>query len=96
MRITVDIDETLLREIKEETHISKNSPAIGFIVKDWVRRRKGRALLDKVMSGQTDYAMSNEELEQRLYGDPDRHIGLDTVLPKKRAAGTKRSRSSTR
>lgn len=71
MRITVEIDEATLRAIKKRTKIDKNSPAISFVVSDWIRQKKRRAFLDKVLAGQTDYGMTNEELERRLYGTTD-------------------------
>lgn len=71
MRITVEIDEATLKAIKKRTKIDKNSPAISFVVSDWVRQKDRRAFLDKVLNGETDYSMTNDELERRLYGTSD-------------------------
>lgn len=68
MRITVEIDEKALKRVKKVTHIAKSSPAISFVVDEWLRQIEKKAFLDDIMSGRTDYSMTNEELERRIYG----------------------------
>lgn len=76
MRITVDIDETSLREIQEATGERKISPAVKKVIAEYLDRRAREVFIDKVMQGQTDYALSNDELEAMLDFTP-RHFGSD-------------------
>jgi len=64
MRMTIDIDEKQLALIQQATGIRKKSPAVrealGCYVQDLAKKR----LLRKVLTGQTDYSLTNEELEE--------------------------------
>jgi Arc/MetJ family transcription regulator len=71
MRITVDIDDTTLSSVRKATGLTKKSPAIRQALKDYLRERKKRVLLQKIVNGETDYAATNEELEARSLYDPD-------------------------
>lgn len=71
MRITVDIDENMLSEVLHITGIKKKSPAINKALQSYLRKTKKRNLIEKVMSGKTDYSATNEELEERSSYDPD-------------------------
>ena len=65
MRITINIDEKILHEVQNTTGIKKKSPAINRALESYLRKVKKKNLIEKVMSGQTDYAATNEELETR-------------------------------
>lgn len=71
MRITVDIDEQILREVQKLTGSKKKSPAVARALETYLRSERRRRLIEKVMSGQTDYPHTNEELEARSSYDSD-------------------------
>ena len=64
MRITIEIDENILQEIQEVTAIPKKSPAIQKALEMYLRTIRKKRLLDKVLAGQTDYHLTNDELEE--------------------------------
>jgi GTP-binding protein EngB required for normal cell division len=63
MRITVDIDESKIYRIIKETGQKKKSPALAQALDEFLENRKRKKFLVKVMDGKTDYAVSNEEIE---------------------------------
>ena len=65
MRITVDIDASDLKHIQKITGEKKKSPAISHALADFLRTQERRAFIEKALTGQTDYALTNEELEAR-------------------------------
>jgi hypothetical protein len=65
MRITVDIDASELRKIQKITGQNKKSPAITQALSEFLRQREKRQLIERALSGLTDYPMTNEELEAR-------------------------------
>lgn len=71
MRITVDIDENDLALVQRATGIRKQSPAVRKAIANYVRDLEKKRLLQRVMEGKSDYAMSNEELESRDTHDAD-------------------------
>ena len=71
MRITVDIDEAQLRAVQEATGQRKKSPAIRQALDEFVAERRRKRFLRKVMEGNVDYALTNEELESRADYDAD-------------------------
>ena len=64
MRITIEIDENILKEIQKATAIPKKSPAVQKALEMYLRAIRKRKFLDKVLSGQTDYNLTNDELEE--------------------------------
>ena len=71
MRITVELDEKMLDRICDTTGEHKKSPAVRAALEDYLRMRKKRDLITRVMEGRTDYSTSNEELENRARYDAD-------------------------
>jgi hypothetical protein len=65
MRITVAIDAGELRRIQSLTGQKKKSPAVCEALSAYLRQMERRSLIDKALSGGTDYPMTNEELEAR-------------------------------
>ena len=63
MRITVDIDETVLNDLVAMTGETKKSPAISKVVTDWVKRQKAKAFGKRIMEGYYDYPSTSEEIE---------------------------------
>jgi len=63
MRITVDLDENDLTEVSRLTGIKKKSPAVALAVQEFIRQKERELFLKKVLAGETDYALSNDELE---------------------------------
>jgi metal-responsive CopG/Arc/MetJ family transcriptional regulator len=63
MRITVDIDESMLNELSALTGESKKSPAIAKAVQDYVYRSKARDFGFMLRTGAFDYDVLNEEQE---------------------------------
>jgi Arc/MetJ family transcription regulator len=71
MRLTIDIDEKVLRGIQKATGNRKRSPAVRVALERYLREREKRELLRKVLRGETDFAMTNEELEKLATYDSD-------------------------
>jgi len=65
MRITVEIDADQLRQIQRITRQKKKSPAISQALSEFIRQEQKQQFLERVLSGQTDYTLTNEELEAR-------------------------------
>jgi hypothetical protein len=63
MRITIDIEEKKLHSILKFTGQAKKSPAVSQALDEFLQARAREAFLIKVMAGETDYGMSNDELE---------------------------------
>lgn len=68
MRITVEVDEKTLKQIKKYTKIAKHSPAIGHALEDWLAQQRRNALIGQMMKNPPGYSMTNDELERALYG----------------------------
>jgi hypothetical protein len=64
MRVTVDIDEAVLKELSRLSGEKKNSPAIAKVVKDWVRRQKAKEFGNRIMEGFFDYPLTNDQIEE--------------------------------
>ena len=65
MRITFEIDAGDLKKIQKITRQKKKSPAISRALADFLRMRERRAFIEKALAGQTDYPLTNAELEAR-------------------------------
>jgi hypothetical protein len=65
MRITVAIDANDLKQIQKITGQKKKAPAISHALADFLRMRERRTFIEKALAGQTDYALTNDELEAR-------------------------------
>jgi hypothetical protein len=65
MRITVEIDEIDLKRIQQITRQKKVSPAVSQALTDYLRQQERRAFIERALSGGTDYALTNDELEAR-------------------------------
>lgn len=63
MRITIEIDEKKLNEIIRSTGQKKKSPALAQALDEYLENRRRKEFLARVMEGKTDYAASNEEIE---------------------------------
>jgi len=71
MRLTIDIDAKVLRGIQKATGKRKCSPAVREALERYLREREKRELLRKVLRGETDFGMTNEELEKLATYDSD-------------------------
>ena len=71
MRLTVDLDENELARIQEETGIRKKSPAVREALGRYVRDLERRRFLRRVLAGETDYPLTNEEIEDLATYDAD-------------------------
>lgn len=63
MRITLDIDEAELGRIQAATGIRKKSPAVREALGRYVRDLERRRFLRRVLAGETDYSLTNDQLE---------------------------------
>jgi Arc/MetJ family transcription regulator len=71
MRITVEIDEDILRSVQSVTGLHKKSPAVNRALTDYLQEAKKKALIQRVLEGRTDYGTTNEELERQSGYDAD-------------------------
>jgi Arc/MetJ family transcription regulator len=65
MRITVEIDASELKRIQKITGLKKKSPAVSKALADYLYGHEKHRYLEQVLGGQTDYALTNNELESR-------------------------------
>ena len=65
MRISVEIDANEMRLIQKLTGEKKKAPAISQALSAFLRQQRKARLIERALSGQTDYALSNEQLEGR-------------------------------
>jgi metal-responsive CopG/Arc/MetJ family transcriptional regulator len=65
MRITVDIEESLLDDLVKVTGETKRSPAVAKAVEEFVKRKKARELGRMLREGYFDYPVTNEEVERQ-------------------------------
>jgi len=63
MRITIDIDDSILAEVEKITGEKKRSPAVARIVEEFVKRAKAREFGRQLREGAFDYPVTNEEIE---------------------------------
>lgn len=70
MRITLDIDDKMLAEVRRVTGIRKKSPALAKAVGEYLKESKRKDFLKRVAEGKTEYSTANKELESRDYDDP--------------------------
>lgn len=63
MRITLEIDSDDMKQIQKITGQKKKSLAIGRALADFLRMWERRTFIEKALVGQTDYTLTNEELE---------------------------------
>jgi len=65
MRITVDIEASELRRIQKVTGQKKMSPAVSRALSEFMKLQERQKFIERALSGQTDFALTNEELEAR-------------------------------
>lgn len=65
MRITIDIDASDLKQIQKTTGQKKKSPAISRALTEYLGMQEKKRFIEKVLTGQTDFSLTNEQLEAR-------------------------------
>ena len=65
MRITIDIDKSVLDELAVITGEKKMSPAVNKAVTEFVRRQKARQFGRMLREGAFDYELTNDQIEQQ-------------------------------
>ena len=63
MRITIDVDANELKQIQKITGEKKKSPAIAQALSRFLRQQQRQKFLERALSGQTDFSLTNDELE---------------------------------
>ena len=63
MRVTIDIDAGALQKIQKLTGHKKKSPAVAQALAEFLRQRERQKFIERAMSGQTDFSLTNDELE---------------------------------
>ena len=63
MRITIEVDANELEQIQRITGKKKKSPAIAQALSEFIRQQQKQKFIERVLSGETDYALTNEQLE---------------------------------
>jgi len=63
MRITIDIDESILAEVEKITGEKKRSPAVARIVEEYVKKARAKEFGRRLREGAFDYPVTNEEIE---------------------------------
>lgn len=65
MRITVELDAENMRQIQRITGQKKKSPAVSRALSEFIQQHRRRQFIERALTGQTDFSLSNEELEAR-------------------------------
>jgi Arc/MetJ family transcription regulator len=65
MRITIDVDANELKQIQQITGEKKKSPAIARALSRFLRQQERQKFLERGLSGETDFPLTNDELEAR-------------------------------
>ena len=65
MRLTIEVSASDLKQIQRITGERKKSPAISQALSQFLRRHERQKFVERVLSGQTDFALTNDELEAR-------------------------------
>lgn len=65
MRITIDVDESVLDDLTRITGEKKKSPAVVKAVTEFVNRKKAREFGRLIREGAFDYPFTNDEVEAR-------------------------------
>ena len=63
MRITVDLDEAILKDLARITGEKKKSPAVARAVSEFVNRKKAQEFGQLLREGAFDYPATNDEIE---------------------------------
>jgi hypothetical protein len=63
MRISVEIEESQLKELLRLTGESKMSPAVSKVVSEFLNRKKAREFGRLLREGAFDYGATNDEVE---------------------------------
>jgi Arc/MetJ family transcription regulator len=64
MRITVDLDDTVLNDLMKITGEKMKSPAVSKAVEEFVRRKKAAEFGRMLREGVFDYPVTNDEIEK--------------------------------
>jgi len=65
MRITIAIDAYDLKQIQKMTGQKKKSPAISQALSEFLRMQEKKRFIERALGGETDFSVTNEELEAR-------------------------------
>jgi hypothetical protein len=65
MRITIDIEKSILDELAIITGEKKMSPAVNKAVTEFVKRQKARQFGRMLREGAFDYQVTNDEIEHQ-------------------------------
>jgi len=65
MRITIELDAKNMRRIQKITGQKKKSPAVNRALSEFIQQHQRRQFIERALSGQTDFSLTNEELESR-------------------------------
>jgi len=65
MRVTIEIPAKDLQQIQKLTDQKKKSPAVTRALSEFIRLHQKRRFLERVLSGRTDYALTNQQLEDQ-------------------------------
>lgn len=79
MRVSVELNESLVKEIMELTGETKMSTAIAKAVELFVNRKKAVAIIRSLRENPLDYSYTNEEIEEwgqsgEITADPQKSI----------------------
>lgn len=68
-RLVIEVDANELKPIWRITGKKKKSPAIAQALSEFLRQRQRPEFIARVLTGGTDYALTNDQLEaQDVYG----------------------------
>ena len=65
MRITIELDAENMKIIQKITGQKKKSPAVSHALSEFIQQHQRRQFIERVLSGQTDFSLTNQELEAR-------------------------------
>lgn len=75
--VTVEVDEGVLQQLQAYLGDEESSALVQKALDLCLREQQVRELLRKVRNGETDYSLTNDELEAMWNDGPDRQLSLD-------------------
>ena len=65
MRITIEIDTSDVKRIQKSTGQKKRSLAINKALTEYLRMHEKQRFIERALAGETDFSMTNGEIETR-------------------------------
>ena len=69
MRITIEVAESVMEQIQKATGQTEKTHAVSQALSEYLRLIQKRRFIEKVLSGKTDYSLTNDALETHEFSE---------------------------